>query len=146
MSHDTRNSSQSGAGYQQNLRTLEQKFAQLMGAPILKFDDRLRSSLPEAHGVYRIFAPTTAETLRAGRTKTAAAGLRQRVYQNHLMGNQTGNLRAQLVNAGVCKDLEDAKTFIRRDLAVQILVIDDDTDRIWFEHFMLGVLRPRFCD
>ena len=141
------NSSGSGTGYDQILRALEQRLAQLIGAPVLRFDDRIRSALPEAQGVYRIFSPTApSEPLRAGRTKSAAAGLRQRVYQNHLMGDQPGNLRAQLVNAGICKNLEDAKAFIRRDLAVQILVVDDDTERTWFEHFLLGVLRPRFCD
>ena len=84
------------------LHALESELAQLLNSPAIRFDDRCRSALPEAPGIYRIFDPTTPEqTVRAGRTKTAAGGLRQRVYQNHLMGNQAGNLRAQLVAGGV---------------------------------------------
>ena len=68
-------------------------------------------------GIYRIFdVGEPHETVRAGRTKTAAGGLRQRVYQNHLMGDQKGNLRAQLVAGGVCADLEGAKRLIANAL------------------------------
>ncbi len=112
------------------LRVLESQLAQLLGSPAIRFDDRCRSALPEGHGIYRIFDPMKPhETIRAGRTKTAADGLRQRVYQNHLMGNQKGNLRAQLVEGGVCTDLEAAKQLIRGSLAVQILVVDDEQER-----------------
>jgi len=129
------------------LRMLEAQLAQLLGSPFIRFDDRCRSELPEAHGIYRIFDPAKPdETVRAGRTKTAAGGLRQRVYQNHLMGNQPGNLRAQLVAGGVCTDLEAAKRHIRGSLVVQIVVVEDAQDRTWLEHFMPGVIRPRYCD
>jgi len=129
------------------LRALESQLAQLLSSPAIPFDDHCRRALPEVHGIYRIFDPTKPDgTVRAGRTKTAAGGLRQRVYQNHLMGNQVGNLRAQLVADGVCIDLETAKRLIRESLAVQILVVEDEGERTWLEHFMLGVLRPRYCD
>lgn len=129
------------------LAVLESSLKALLDSPAIRFDDRCRSALPEAHGIYRIFDPTKpGETVRAGRTKTAAGGLRQRVYQNHLMGNQAGNLRAQLVAGGVCSDLEAAKGIIRGTLAVQVLRVEDEAERTWLEHFMLGVLRPRYCD
>lgn len=129
------------------LRFLESQLARLVESPVIRFDDRCRSALPEVHGIYRIFDPTKPlETVRAGRTKTAAGGLRQRVYQNHLMGNQAGNLRAQLVAGGVCTDLDAAKRLIRESLVVQILAVEDNQERTWLEHFMLGVLRPRYCD
>jgi hypothetical protein len=86
------------------------------------------------------------EIIRAGRTKTAADGLRQRVYQNHLMGTQTGNLRAQLVAGGICADLESAKRYVQESLAVQVLIAEKAEERVWLEHFVLGVLRPRYCD
>lgn len=123
------------------------KVACLIGSVSLRFDHRLRSALPEAHGLYRIFDPATpAETVRAGRTKTAGGGLRQRVYQNHFMGTQKGNLRAQLVDDGTCNTLEAAKRFMREHLVVQVLVVEDRRERIWLEHFMLAVLQPRHCD
>jgi hypothetical protein len=129
------------------LAVLESQLTGLLGSSAIRFDERCRSALPEAHGIYRIFNPTKpGETVRAGSTKTAAGGLRQRVYQNHLMGNHAGNLRAQLVAGGVCTDLEAAKGLIRGSLAVQVLVVEDDAERAWLEHFMLAVLRPRNCD
>ncbi|MFV2044271.1 MAG: hypothetical protein ACC700_13700 [Anaerolineales bacterium] len=113
----------------------------------MKFDSSLRRSLPEGHGVYRIFlASALTETLRAGRTKTAAAGLRQRVYQNHFMGDQKGNLRQQLISAETCRDLLSAKEFIRSNCLVQVFEIEQEDDRKWTEHFILSVLRPRFSD
>ena len=134
-------------GIAERLRALESRLAQLLNSPAIRFDEHCRSALPEVHGIYRIFDPTKPdETVRAGRTKSAAGGLRQRVYQNHLMGNQVGNLRAQLVADGACADLEMAKRLIRESLAVQILPVEDEEERTWLEHFMLGVLRPRYCD
>lgn len=67
---------------------------QLLSAPRLPFDQSLRSHLPERHGLYAISVKHAlpGEFLRAGRTVRAAGGLRQRVYQNHLMGDQKGNL------------------------------------------------------
>jgi hypothetical protein len=119
----------------------------LLTSPGIPFDDRCHSAIPEDHGVYRIFdRKRPEETVRAGRTKVAAKGLRQRVYGNHLMGNQTGNLRAQLVAGGVTADLDSAKRYIRDALVVQILVVPGVEERRWLEHFMLGVLQPQFCD
>lgn len=132
---------------QPRLQQLESQLCQLLLSTPLKFDGSLRGNLPEAHGVYRIFSVAQPdETIRAGRTKTAARGLRQRVYQNHFMGDQKGNLRAQLVADRECADIEDTKSFIRKNLVVQVLVVENDQERTWLEHFMLGVLRPRFCD
>ena len=129
------------------LRTLESQLECLLNSPAIKLDDRCRGALPEAPGIYRIFDPKLPDqTIRAGRTKTAAGGLRQRVYQNHLMGNQAGNLRAQLVADRVCGDLDVAKRVIRDSFVVQVLVVEDSEGRTWLEHFMLGVLRPRYCD
>ena len=129
------------------LEELQRQLFRLLRSPAIKFDDGVRRALPEAHGIYRIFDPTEPDkTIRAGRTKTAAGGLRQRLYQNHLMGDQRGNLRAQLVAEGVCRDMEAAKQFIRQKLAAQFLVIENGDDRTCLEHFILAVLKPRYCD
>jgi hypothetical protein len=129
------------------LSCLERDLGRLLSAAVIRFDDACRSALPEMHGIYRIFDPLHPEaTIRAGRTKTAVGGLRQRVYQNHLMGDQPGNLRSQLVSAGICSDLGTAKHYVRSTLAVQYLVVDNPDERKWLEYFMLGVLMPQFCD
>jgi len=129
------------------LRRLESMLKNLVTSLQIRFDDRCRHILPKEHGIYRIFDPRKPdETIRADRTKIAAGGLRQRVYQNHLMGNQPGNLRAQLVKDGICPHLKAAKDLIRRDLEVQIFLLADDKERALFEHFMIAVLRPRYSD
>lgn len=130
-----------------NMRELEAHLSRLLAAPVIKFDRGCCGALPETHGVYRIFHPDLpAVTIRAGRTKTAAGGLRQRVYKNHLMGDQPGNLPAQLVGGGVCISQEAAKEYIRGSLVVQFLEVNDSKERTWLEHFMLGVLQPQYCD
>lgn len=83
--------------------------------------------------------------VRAGRTK-GAGGLCQHIYQNHLMGNQSGNLRAQLVRAGWCASLDEAKEWIRSNCEVRFAIIDDIDDLWWIEHFVLAIIRPEFSD
>lgn len=121
---------------------------QLISAPRVPFDGSLHSKLPGRHGVYVISVKGSqvGDVLRGGRTDEAADGLRQRIYRNHLMGHQSGNLRSQLVQNGVCADLQQAKAWIRNNCEVQWLVVEDDLLRRWAEHFMLSVLRPKYCD
>lgn len=119
---------------------------QILFAPTLPFDESLRSKLPERPGRYAIYVKDAQPgmVLRAG--KTAKGGLRERVYQNHLMGDQPGNLRAQLVGSGECADLARAKAWIRQNCVVQFLVVDNDDVWHWAEHFMLSVLLPKYGD
>jgi hypothetical protein len=120
----------------------------LLGQPKVPYrnnGESIRSKLPEEPGLYAISkkgAPP-GEFLRAGRTDDG--GLRQRVYQNHLMGSQKGNLRQQLIGSGVCQDLNEAKSWILANCDVQFMVVTDDATRQWAEHFMLSVLRPKYC-
>ena len=62
------------------------------------------------------------------------------------MGNQAGNLRAQLVNDGVCHDMDAAKSYVRSKLVVQVLVVHEDKQRASLEYVMLAVLQPKYCD
>ena len=103
------------------------------------------ASFPETRGVYVIFT-SQGEVIRAGKTGAGNATLRERLYRNHLMGNQSGNLRAQLVASGVCIDIERAKDWIRNNCSVRFLEVSDSQTRANLEHFILAVLQPRFCD
>ena|ERR1700722_19272652 len=125
----------------------QQIVTQLLTASKFPFDDQIRSRLPSEQGLYAIYrkdAPD-GDVLRAGRTITADGGLRQRLYQNHLMGSQRGNLRSQLVADGTCTDLLQAKIWIRQNCLVQVVVVEDDRLRAWAEYFMLSILRPKHC-
>ena len=118
---------------------------QLLSAPQWRFDKSLHENLPEKQGIYvisRIEQPGIA--IRAGRTPSAKGGLRQRVYGNHFMGNQSGNLRKQLIRDEVCQTLKEAKEYIRQNMQVQVLVITDDEQRKRAEYFMLAVLNPKY--
>lgn len=123
-------------------------FDALISSPKLRFDESLRSRLPEQHGVYAIsiLNATLGVFLRAGRTKTAGDGLRQRIYQNHFMGNQSGNLRQQLVKDGRCVNLDQTKPWIRENCQVQFIIVEDAQERRWAEYFILSLLCPEFCD
>jgi hypothetical protein len=133
---------------QRRVHECQQVLDELLAAPQLPFDSEIRSKLPSEQGLYAIYQKDAVEgkVLRAGRTKTADGGLRQRVYQNHLMGNQKGNLRAQLVAEGTCVDITEAKAWIQRNCLVQFVVVRDDRLRAWAEYFMLSILRPKHCD
>jgi hypothetical protein len=125
---------------------LQKRLEELMASPQIAFDADCRSALPAAPGIYRIFDPADPmNTIRAGRTR-APGGLQQRLYQNHLMGKQPGNLRHQLVEHGVCADLDAAKAHMRNKLVAQVLVVSNAREIAWLEHFMLAVLRPCYSD
>jgi len=132
---------------EQRVHELKALLHRLLTAPAFRFDESLRSNLPEKPGLYVIntVASGSDEILRAGRTK-GMGGLRQRVYQNHLMGNQSGNLRAQLVRSGRCRDMEEAKAWIRENCSVRFLILENERTLAWTEHFMLAVLRPTYSD
>jgi hypothetical protein len=121
------------------------KLQQLLSAPKLGFDDTLRSKLPTKHGLYIIYGPDSS-FLRSGRTNKAGDGLQQRIYKNHFMGDQPGNLRQQLVGDGTCSSLEQTKPWIRANCVCQFVVEEDYRKRVWAEHFILSIIRPKYCD
>ncbi|MBU0596210.1 hypothetical protein KJ567_05970 [Candidatus Bipolaricaulota bacterium] len=118
----------------------------LLSQPRISFEHLVPSSLPNSPGlsaIYEVDQPDACP-IRAGRTRSG--GLRQRLYVNHLMGNQSGNLRRQLVDRGRVPDLDAAKDWIRANCALRYLVLQDADALIWGEHFMLAMLRPEFGD
>jgi hypothetical protein len=124
----------------ERIERLEPRLEELLACSPLEIE---RRNFPDAPGVYRIFeCSERGVTVRAGRS----ISLQQRLYANHLMGDQPGNLPAQLVRGGECADRDAAKRHIRQNLVVQILPVADADQRKWLEHFMLAVLQPRYCD
>jgi len=119
---------------------------QLISSPRYPFNESLHGLLPSLPGLYVISNKNNkeGEYLRAGRTDEG--GLQQRIYRNHLMGNQSGNLRCQLVDSGICNNLESAKTWIKANCQVQWLVVRDHALRKWAEHYALSILQPLYCD
>lgn len=133
------------AELEKRLQEGRQVVNRMMSAERYRFHDIVPSKLPETPGVYLI-TTQAGEILRVGRTDK----LRQRLYANHLMGDQKGNLPAQLCKDRVCGNLKDAKEWIRQNCLAQFLQ-KAELDALaiemkWAEHFLLATLRPRFTD
>jgi len=128
--------------FAQNLKALEPRLEQLLAQSNLGLGTGCPRNLPELPGVYRFI--NTCQPMATVRVGRADVTLRQRIYTNHIMGDQAGNLRAQLCRGGECTGMDDAKRFIRQNLAVQVLPIEDERERAWIEYFMHAALRPRY--
>ena len=128
-----------------NMSVLKETLEKLLAQTEIPYCDATPATFPENKGVY-VITSSDGTILRAGKTGLGKATLRQRLYQNHLMGTQGGNLPAQLVGSRECPDLISAKHWIRKFCSVRFLPIDDDLVRSRTEHFILAVLEPRFCD
>jgi hypothetical protein len=127
------------------LRAICEQLLRQPRVPFRENNESIRSKLPDEPGLYVISqkSASTGDFLRAGKTNRS---LRQRICQNHLMGNQNGNLPQQLIGGGVCQDLHTAKSWIRDNCYVQFLVMKEDAIRSRAEHFMSSVIRPTYCD
>ena len=78
------------------------------------------SNFPYDGGAYVIYGVDD-EVLHVGE----GGDLKQRIYQNHLMGDQEGNLRKKLVRLGKCKTMEETKDWIRDHCRVQFLTEEE---------------------
>ena len=110
---------------------------QLTGSKKYYFSDLKPSDLQERAGVYAIFDKETGENLYVGRTKN----LRQRLYNNHLMGPKTNaRLKKYLMEDPLVIEIgtmEEAKQFLKDRCYFQFLLVDDVRQRGQIEG-MLG--------
>ncbi len=104
------------------------------------------ASFPDEPGLYLFADRSSDEPLRAGESQS----LRSRIYRNHLMGSQPGNLPAQLIAGGEAENQNAAKVWIRARCDVRFLTYGQvesiELDRFSAEHFVLGAIRPRFTE
>jgi hypothetical protein len=121
---------------------LVNELSRLLDAVAIRYEQATPRVFPETPGIYLI-SDHELTVIRAGKTN---ATLRQRLYQNHLMGSQDGNLPVQLINSGICGTQAGAKEWIRKNCSVRWLEVENARERGFLEHFMLAVLEPRFCD
>src|ERR1035438_755117 len=98
---------------QGHISGLTKEVARLLDQTPISYRNVKPSSFPETKGIY-VTTLLEGEVLRAGKTGGGNATLRQRLYSNHPMGNQAGNLRTQLVDSGQCADMEEARIGLKR--------------------------------
>lgn len=113
----------------------------LISSPQLAFDDRLHASLPEKGGVYRIFEKGAIwqNSIHVGE----AGNLRQRIYTNQLHGDEmASSVKKKLIGSGKCKDMEEARQYLKDRCFVQYIFIEDESLRKFFEHFATSILKP----
>lgn len=111
-----------------------QILSRLLAAPEVSCNGLTPNQLRDEPGLYLVFekGAGSGKFLRAGRNDEG--GLRQRLYKNHLMGDRSGNLRAQLVRDGRCRTL-NASTYP--------LCVQADVDKPLPYHIMSDRARSR---
>lgn len=127
---------------QHQLSILEAKLAALMDATPLAFADITPSKVPPKGGVYVITARLNGaeHPYYVGRTKN----LRQRLYNNHLMGPlSNARLKKHLIDAGECDDVADAKAFLKRCCWVRWIEQENFRERGAIEGYATGLFFPK---
>ena len=124
-------------------RFLQDKYKSLCDCKPIAFKDIVPSEIPEVAGVYLITARKSRKEIPyyIGRTKN----LRQRIYNNHLMGQFTNaRLKKYLVQYNECKDITEAKEFIKNRCMVRWIEEPDFRNRNAIEGYATGLLSPKY--
>ncbi len=124
------------------LQFLKSRFNSLISAPPLSFANLTPSKVPAAPGVYVITALLSGneQPYYVGRTKN----LRQRLYNNHLMGPLTNaRLKKHLIDAGECTDIAAAKKFLKCHCQVRWIEQEGFRERGAIEGYTTGLLFPK---
>jgi predicted GIY-YIG superfamily endonuclease len=122
---------------------LQEKYTDLCDCKPITFRDIVPSQIPEVAGVYLITARKSTKEIPyyIGRTKN----LRQRIYNNHLMGPFTNaRLKKYLVNYRECKDINKAKIFIKNNCLVRWIEEPSIRNRNAIEGYATGLLSPKY--
>ena len=122
---------------------LQKRYSDLLASKAVPFSTLTPSKVPERAGVYVITAKrgSTEKPYYVGRTKN----LRQRLYNNHLMGTATNaRLKKHLVDARECPNMAAAKRFIMRACWVRWIFQERHRERGAIEGFVTGLLFPKY--
>jgi len=128
------------------IRFLQDRYKKLCDCVPIAFRDFVPSEIPTVAGVYLITVITAGKSTKEipyyiGRTKN----LRQRIYNNHLMGQFTNaRLKKYLVNYKECRDIAEAKEFIKNNCMVRWIEEPDIRNRNAIEGYATGLLSPKY--
>ncbi len=122
---------------------LQHKYAALISAKYLEYSKLTPSKVPVAEGVYVITKKSGSSEIPyyVGRTKN----LRQRLYNNHLMGPPSNaRLKKHLVAHGECRDHASAKEFLIEKCRVRWVLQKGFRERGAIEGYVTGLLFPKY--
>lgn len=122
---------------------LSSALEKLVNRPPLRFLEMTPNSLPKTAGVYLITGIENGEEIPyyIGRSKN----LRQRLYNNHLMGPLTNaRLKKYLIGDGVCSNIQAAKEFILRNCAARWIEEENYRRRGAIEGSCTSILFPKY--
>lgn len=125
------------------LQFITRRYEELLNCQPISFRDLVPSRMPQVGGVYLITARNGRyeHTYYIGRTKN----LRQRLYNNHLMGPLTNaRLKKYLIGSGECTDIKEAKEFIRSRCYARWIEESDIRNRGAIEGYATGLLFPKY--
>lgn len=116
------------------MKELEQLLQTLLEKPALQFRDMKPTDLPKTAVVYLITVKD--EVYYVGCTKN----FRQQIHTNHLLEP----LQKYLIDAGECRDNEEAKQFFREQASVRWLEVVEFRPRAFLECFATAILQPKY--
>jgi len=122
---------------------LQKSYQQLLSATAIPFFKLRPSAVPKIPGIYIITARIEGKQIPyyVGRSKN----LRQRLYNNHLMGPLTNaRLKRYLIKSGECPSLREAKKFIKSYCWVRWIEEPDVRVRGAIEGYVTGMLYPKY--
>jgi excinuclease UvrABC nuclease subunit len=83
------------------------------------------------------------EVIYIGKSKD----LRNRIYKNHLIGSRRfSTLKRKIIQSEGFSNDADVENYLRERCAVQFVIIEDELERNFFEHFAIAIFRPKFND
>jgi hypothetical protein len=122
---------------------LKKSYGRLLSATPFAFSKLTPSVIPQIPGVYVITARHEEKQIPyyVGRSKN----LRQRLYNNHLMGPlSNARLKKYLIDFGECVSLKEAKEFIKSYCWVRWIEEPDIRKRGAIEGYLTGMLYPKY--
>lgn len=151
ISKDSRINQPNDGGYRMRIKQqsdawlsfINKKFQELINCNPISFQELKPSKIPEIEGVYLI-------TARKSRYEVPyyigrSINLRRRIYQNHLMGSlANARLKRYLIGSGECRDIREAKTFIRKNCSIRWIAETDMRRRGAIEGYATGLLFPEY--
>jgi len=122
---------------------LSKALQELTSSTPIPFKGLMPSKIPAKPGVYLISVTMGKTELPyyVGRSKN----LRQRLYNNHLMGPiNNAILKRYLIAFKECTDLKHAKNFIKENCLARWFLEDDTRKRGAVEGYVVGVVFPKY--